>query len=72
MIDSCIAIQLYFPTPLDIFINQFNRNFSEIDTVLFVSSFLCSPNEYFGALAPSFSVEDPLRKSEHYHPKQGK
>ncbi|MFA6719550.1 MAG: hypothetical protein WCS15_10760, partial [Prevotella sp.] len=28
--------------------------------------------EYFGALAPSFSVEDPLRKSEHYHPKQGK
>ena len=40
MIDSCIAIQLYLPTPLDIFINQFNRNFSEIDTVLFVSSFL--------------------------------
>ena len=45
MIDSCIAIQLYLPTPLDIFINQFNRNFSEIDTVLFVSSFLCSPKE---------------------------
>lgn len=40
MVNCCIAVLFYLAAPLDVFVNQFNRYFTYIDTVRLVCAVL--------------------------------